>query len=82
MLGDVGNYLQGGGESNEIHAWMTAPYVADQIKVKPNLTLDFGICAMSPGLPAGRRRRSYRHLHPRPTKHSIPQRAGGACIPR
>ena len=43
MLGDVGNYLQGGGESNEIHAWMTAPYVADQIKVKPNLTISLGL---------------------------------------
>jgi len=43
LLGDVGNYLQGGGESNEIHAWMIAPYVADQIKLKPNLTVDIGI---------------------------------------
>jgi hypothetical protein len=40
MLGDVGNYEQGGGESNVIHAWMIAPYVADQYKIKPNLTLD------------------------------------------
>lgn len=43
LLGDVGNYLQGGGESNEIHAWMVAPYVADQIKVKPNLTISLGL---------------------------------------
>jgi hypothetical protein len=43
LLGDVGNYYQGGGESNVIHAWMIAPYVADQFKVKPNLTLDFGL---------------------------------------
>ncbi|HLV86203.1 MAG TPA: carboxypeptidase regulatory-like domain-containing protein [Candidatus Sulfotelmatobacter sp.] len=43
LLGDVGNYLQGGGESNEIHAWMIAPYIADQIKVKPNLTIDIGL---------------------------------------
>jgi hypothetical protein len=43
LLGDVGNYLQGGGESNEIHAWMVAPYVADQIKVKPNLTVTIGL---------------------------------------
>lgn len=43
LLGDVGSYLQGGGESNEIHAWMVAPYVADQIKVKPNLTIDLGL---------------------------------------
>ena len=43
LLGDAANYLQGGGESNEIHAWMVAPYVADQIKVKPNLTLSVGL---------------------------------------
>jgi hypothetical protein len=43
MLGDVGSYEQGGGESNVIHAWMIAPYVADQYKIKPNLTLDFGL---------------------------------------
>jgi hypothetical protein len=43
LLGDVGNYMQGGGESNEIHAWMIAPYVADQIKVKSNLTIDLGL---------------------------------------
>ena len=43
LLGDVGHYLQGGGESNEIHAWMVAPYIADQIKVKPNLTVSLGL---------------------------------------
>jgi hypothetical protein len=43
LLGDIGNYEQGGGESNVIHAWMIAPYVADQFKVKPNLTLDLGL---------------------------------------
>ena len=43
LLGDMGNLLQGGGESNEIHAWMVAPYVADQIKIRPNLTVDLGL---------------------------------------
>jgi Carboxypeptidase regulatory-like domain len=43
LLGDMNFFMQGGGESNEIHAWMIAPYVADQFKVKPNLTLDFGL---------------------------------------
>jgi len=43
LLGDVGSYEQGGGESNVIHAWMIAPYVNDQIKVKPNLTVDVGL---------------------------------------
>ena len=43
LLGDIGSYEQGGGESNVIHAWMIAPYVADQYKVKPNLTLDLGL---------------------------------------
>jgi hypothetical protein len=50
LLGDVSKYEQGGGESNQIHAWMAAPYVADQIKVKPNLTLSLDF-AMSLGLP-------------------------------
>lgn len=43
LLGDVSSYMQGGGESNEIHAYMIAPYVADQIKLKPNLTIDVGL---------------------------------------
>lgn len=43
LLGDMNSWEQGGGESNEIHAWMIAPYVADQIKVKPNLTVDLGL---------------------------------------
>jgi hypothetical protein len=43
LLGDAANYLQGGGESNEIHAFMVAPYVADQIKLKPNLTVSLGV---------------------------------------
>ena len=43
LLGDVGHYLQGGGESNEINAWMVAPYISDQIKLKPNLTLSVGL---------------------------------------
>lgn len=43
LLGDVSSYMQGGGESNEIHAYMIAPYVADQIKLKPNLTVDIGL---------------------------------------
>ena len=43
LLGDMGSFTQGGGESNEIHAWMIAPYIADQIKVKPNLTISLGL---------------------------------------
>jgi hypothetical protein len=43
LLGDLGHFEQGGGESNAIHAWMVAPYVADQIKVRPNFTLSVGL---------------------------------------
>jgi hypothetical protein len=43
LLGDLGSYEQGGGESNEIHQWMIAPYAADQIRLKPNLTLSAGL---------------------------------------
>ena len=43
LLGDLGHFEQGGGESNAINAWMVAPYVADQIKVRPNLTLSDGL---------------------------------------
>jgi hypothetical protein len=43
LLGDEGAFTQGGGESNAIHAWMVAPYVADQIKVKPNFTISLGL---------------------------------------
>jgi hypothetical protein len=43
LLGDMNNNWQGGGESNAIHAWMIAPYFADQIKLKSNLTLSVGV---------------------------------------
>jgi hypothetical protein len=43
LLGDLNGFQQGGGESNIIHATMIAPYVADQIKVKPNLTVSLGL---------------------------------------
>lgn len=43
LLGDVGSFTQGGGESNEIHAWQIAPYIADQFKATPHLTISAGI---------------------------------------
>ena len=43
LLGDVGDFFQGGGESTALHQWMYAPYFSDQYKVKPNLTLSFGV---------------------------------------
>jgi hypothetical protein len=43
LLGDMQQYWQGGGESNIIHATMIAPYVADQIKLKPNFTVSLGL---------------------------------------
>jgi len=43
LLGDLGSWEQGGGESNEVRQWMIAPYAADQIKVKPNLTVSVGL---------------------------------------
>jgi hypothetical protein len=57
LLGDMSQYFQGGGESNIIHATMVAPYVADQIKVKPNLTISLGLRWepwMAPVVSAGR----------------------------
>lgn len=43
LLGAEGDFTQGGGESNELHAWQIAPYVADQYKVTPRLTLSAGV---------------------------------------
>ena len=43
LLGDVSSFVQGGGESNLVHAWMVAPYVQDQIKLTPRLTLSAGL---------------------------------------
>jgi len=43
LLGDQNNQWQGGGESNAVHAWMIAPYFADQIKLTPHLTLSAGL---------------------------------------
>ncbi len=43
LLGDMNGFQQGGGESDIIRASMFAPYIADQIKVKPNLTVSLGL---------------------------------------
>jgi hypothetical protein len=43
LLGDEGFFEQGGGQSDALHAWLIQPYVADQIKLKPNLTVSAGV---------------------------------------
>jgi hypothetical protein len=43
LLGDMSSLEQGGGESNIVRSWMIAPYVADQFKLKPNVTLSLGL---------------------------------------
>lgn len=43
LLGDMSYLQQDGGATQITHAWLIEPYVADQIKVKPNLTLSVGL---------------------------------------
>ena len=43
LLGTTGSFEQGGGESNIVHAWQVAPYIADQVKLTTNLTISAGI---------------------------------------
>jgi hypothetical protein len=43
LLGDMSSIYQDGGATQITHAWLIEPYVADQIKVKPNLTLSVGL---------------------------------------
>jgi Carboxypeptidase regulatory-like domain len=43
LLGDLSSLEQSGGESNNVHAWVIAPYVADQIKLTPSLVLSAGL---------------------------------------
>jgi hypothetical protein len=43
LLGQESYYYQDGGANAIVHAWMIAPYAADQIKLKPNLTLSAGL---------------------------------------
>jgi len=43
LMGQESGFTQGGGESNALHAWLIQPYVADQYKVKPNLTISAGL---------------------------------------
>lgn len=43
LLGDMASIYQDGGASEVVHAWMIAPYVADQIKLRPNLTVSLGL---------------------------------------
>ncbi len=58
LLGDVGNFEQGGGEYNDYSEPEPSAFAEDTIKLKPNLTLDLGVRwepwnAMAP-IPAGR----------------------------
>jgi hypothetical protein len=39
----MASIYQDGGASEVVHAWMIAPYVADQIKLRPNLTVSLGL---------------------------------------
>jgi hypothetical protein len=43
LLGQESSFEQGGGQSDALHAWMINPYVADQYKVTPHLTVSAGL---------------------------------------
>jgi len=43
LLGAESFYYQDGGANGIVHAWMTEPYVADQIKLTSHLTLSAGL---------------------------------------
>ena len=43
LLGDVGYFNQGAGVLDVVHQWLVDPYVADQIKLTPRLTLSAGL---------------------------------------
>ena len=43
LLGDIGEFMEGGGEYNKDAATNTVAFVEDTIKLKPNLTLDLGV---------------------------------------
>jgi hypothetical protein len=43
LMGQESFFMQGGGESDALHAWLIQPYVADQYKVTPHLTVSAGL---------------------------------------
>ena len=43
LMGQEGFFQQGGGQSDTLRAWLIEPYVADQIKVTPHLTVSAGL---------------------------------------
>jgi len=43
LLGYMGNFEQGAGELADIQGWMIDPYVNDEFRVKPGLTLTLGL---------------------------------------
>jgi hypothetical protein len=43
LLGDMSSIYQDGGANGIVDAWMIAPYVADQVKLTPRLTLSLGL---------------------------------------
>ena len=43
LLGDLGNYQQGAGEIARVAGWQPGIFAQDQFRVRPNLTLTYGL---------------------------------------
>ena len=80
LLGDMSSLQQDGGATQVVHAWLIEPYVADQIKVRPNLTLSLGL-RWEPWIGPDDTRRAYILLCAWPAKHSLSRRTTGDALP-
>ena len=81
LLGYMSSFEQGAGELADIQGWQVDPYVNDEFRVKPGLTLTLGL-RWDPDLAPSFCRRPRGGFRGRAAERHLPRRADGPDLPR